>query len=236
VVSLLCRPRAAMRVLIVEDYPPVRAAVAKALRENGFSVDEAEDGDTGLTLATDREYDVIILDLMLPGMDGIELLERIRAAGDDCRVLIVTARGTLEDRIKGLDLGADDYLVKPFPIEELLARVRALVRRGYDKSTPIIRVGHVEIDTSNHAVHSAGERVELTAKEYALLEYLALRAGQLVTRNEIFEHVYEDRSTTRSNVIDVYMTYLRKKLERAEHPKLFHTRRGEGFILSEDSP
>lgn len=225
-----------MRVLVVEDYPPVRKAIVTALRENGYTVDETEDGNTGLEMATTREYDVVVLDLMLPGMDGIELLEKIRATGDDCRVLIVTARGTIEDRIKGLDLGADDYLVKPFPIEELLARVRALVRRGYGQATPVIKVGHLEIDTNSHAVLSAGEKVSLTAKEFALLEYLALRAGQLVTRGEIFEHVYNDRSSTHSNVIDVYMTYLRKKLERPEHPKLIHTRRGEGYILSEEPP
>jgi DNA-binding response OmpR family regulator len=225
-----------MRVLVVEDYPPVRKAIVTALRENGYTVDETEDGNTGLEMATTREYDVVVLDLMLPGMDGIELLEKIRATGDDCRVLIVTARGTIEDRIKGLDLGADDYLVKPFPIEELLARVRALVRRGYGQATPVIKVGHLEINTNSHAVLSAGEKVSLTAKEFALLEYLALRAGQLVTRAEIFEHVYNDRSSTHSNVIDVYMTYLRKKLERPEHPKLIHTRRGEGYILSEEPP
>jgi DNA-binding response OmpR family regulator len=225
-----------MRVLVVEDYPPVRKAIVTALRENGYTVDETEDGNTGLEMATTREYDVVVLDLMLPGMDGIELLEKIRATGDDCRVLIVTARGTIEDRIKGLDLGADDYLVKPFPIEELLARVRALVRRGYGQATPVIKVGHLEINTNSHAVLSAGEKVSLTAKEFALLEYLALRAGQLVTRGEIFEHVYNDRSSTHSNVIDVYMTYLRKKLERPEHPKLIHTRRGEGYILSEEPP
>jgi len=225
-----------VRILIVEDYPPVRKAIATALRESAYTVDEAEDGNTGLELATSRDYDVIVLDLMLPGMDGIELLERIRATGDDCRVLIVTARGTVEDRIKGLDLGADDYIVKPFPIEELLARVRALVRRGYGQATSVITVGHVEIDTTNHSVESAGERVTLTAKEYALLEYLALRAGELVTRGDIFEHVYKDPSSAHSNVIDVYMTYLRKKLERPDRPKLIHTRRGEGYILSEEPP
>ncbi|MFT4542169.1 MAG: two-component system copper resistance phosphate regulon response regulator CusR [Planctomycetota bacterium] len=225
-----------MRILIVEDYPPVRNAIATALRESGYTVDETGNGETGLELATTREYDVVVLDLMLPGMDGTEVLERIRVAGNDCRVLIVTARGTVEDRIKGLDLGADDYMVKPFPVEELLARVRALIRRGYGKSTPIITLGHLEIDTNSHAVRSAGERVTLTAKEYSLLEYLVLRAGQLVTRSAIFEHVYKDGSTTNSNVIDVYMTHLRKKLERSEHPKLIHTRRGEGYIMSEEAP
>ena len=220
-----------MRLLIVEDYDPLRAALVKALREEGHSVDEASDGNDGLFCASGGEYDVIVLDLMLPGMDGLEILSRLRTSGVESQVLILTARDALDDRVKGLDLGADDYLVKPFAIEELLARIRALLRREYDKKSPILRIGHLELDTSRRQVQIDGTRVEMTAKEYALLEYLALRAGQVVSRSDIWKHIYDDRSTATSNVVDVYIGYLRKKLERPGRPGLLHTRRGEGYVL-----
>jgi two-component system, OmpR family, copper resistance phosphate regulon response regulator CusR len=221
-----------MRVLVIEDYPPTRKAVVKALREEGFSVDEAADGTDGLARASRGEYDVVVLDLMLPGIDGLEVLRGLRTAGSTAHVLVLTARDAVPDRIRGLDLGADDYLVKPFAVEELLARVRALLRREYRVKDPLIRVGHVEINTSNHQVRVDGLPVEFTAKEYALLEYLAMRTGQVVTRGDIWEHLYDDRSNATSNVVDVYIRYLRRKIEVDGRPRLIHTRRGEGYLLA----
>jgi DNA-binding response OmpR family regulator len=223
--------RATMRILVVEDYAPLRKAVSKALREEGYSVDEAEGGGEALLSAGSDDYDVVLLDLMLPGMDGLEVLRRLRAGGARCQVLILTARDAVDDRVRGLDLGADDYLVKPFAMEELLARVRALVRRMYARKSPTLRVGHVELDTLRREVQVAGEAVRLTAREYALLEYLAMRSGEVVSRTEIWQHVYDEESSTSSNVVDVYVGYLRKKLERPELPRLLHTRRGEGYVL-----
>ena len=220
-----------MRILVVEDYPPVRKSVVKALREEGFSVDEAEDGVEGHAMASGGRYDVLILDLMLPQLGGLEVLERLRSAGETCHVIVLTAKDTVPDRVSGLDRGADDYLVKPFAMEELLARVRALLRREYKKKEPVVRIGHVEINTADHSVRADGELVELTAKEYALLEYLALREGEVVTRTEIWQHIYDERASATSNVVDVYVGYLRKKLARPGKPKLLHTRRGEGYLM-----
>jgi len=220
-----------MRILVAEDYLPLRRAVAQALRESGWSVDEAATGSEALVCARGGGHDLIVLDLMLPGMDGLEVLRALRRAGEKCHVLILTARDGVEDRIRGLDAGADDYLVKPFAMEELLARARALLRRGYDVKSPVLSFGEVEIHTSDHRVLVAGEPVELTAREYALLEYLALRAGQVVTRSEIWQHIYDENATVSSNVVDVYVGYLRRKLERPGQPRLIHTRRGEGYLL-----
>ena len=220
-----------MRILVVEDYAPLRNALAKALREEGYAVDEAATGSDGYTMASAGSHDVIVLDLMLPGMDGLEVLHRLRREGRRAHVLILTARDAVPDRVRGLDLGADDYLVKPFSMDELVARIRALVRRGYDRKDPVLRLGHVEIDTNGHEVRVDGEPVTLTAREYALLEYLALRAGQVVTRAEIWEHIYDERAATVSNVVDVYVGYLRRKIERSDRPKLLRTRRGEGYVL-----
>ncbi len=220
-----------MRVLVVEDYDPLREAITKALREARYTVVTAADGAEGLKMATSGPLDLVILDLMLPEMDGISLLREIRKQQIDTYVLILTARDTVDDRITGLDAGADDYLPKPFEMKELLARVRALVRRQYGKKETKITVGEVEIDTAGRHVHVAGEEVILTAREYALLEYLAHRKGEIVTRDEIGEHLYYDGRPSSSNVIDVYMGYLRRKLERPERPKLLHTRRGQGYLF-----
>ena len=220
-----------MRVLVVEDYAPVRAAVQEGLAENGFAVDVASDGEEGLWLARSNPYDVIVLDLMLPKLDGMGVLRKLRAEGSQVAVLVLTARDQLDDRVKGLDLGADDYLVKPFAFAELLARVRALVRRRYEMRDPTIRVGEVEIDSARREVRRGGEAIALSAREYALLEYLAMRLGQVVTRTDIWEHVYDFHSEAHSNVVDVYIGYLRKKLERDGAPKLIHTRRGQGYLF-----
>jgi DNA-binding response OmpR family regulator len=225
-----------LRLLVVEDYAPLRAAVVQALREEGHSVDEAVDGIDAFGRALSNDYDVLVLDLMLPGLDGLELLRRLRKGGRNCQVLVMTAKDAIDDRVAGLDLGADDYLVKPFAMEELLARVRALLRRGYDRPAPILRIGHVEIETARHEVRVEGELVELTAREYSLLEYLAMRAGQVVSRTEIWEHLYDDRSTAASNVVDVYVGYLRKKLDRPDRRPLIRTRRGEGYVFAEPAP
>ena len=221
-----------MRVLVIEDYEPLRTALVKSLRENHFSVDQSDDGREGLHRASTGEYDLIVLDLMLPGLDGFEVLTQLRAGGHDTHVLILTARDQVDDRVRGLDLGADDYLVKPFAMKEFLARARALVRRSYVRKSPLLEIGHLSIDTNDHTVLIDGQSVELTAKEYALLEYLAMRVDQVVSRLDIWEHVYDARSDSTSNVVDVYISYLRKKLEREGQPKLIHTRRGEGYMLS----
>lgn len=220
-----------MRVLLVEDYPPVRKAVARGLREAGYAVDVAGDGEEGLWYSLNNDYDVIVLDLMLPKVDGLTILKRLRSDGRSANVLILTAKDTVTDRVQGLDLGADDYLVKPFAFEELLARVRALARRSYHARNPIITLDDLRIDTSGQRVWRAGEEILLTAREYALLEYLAMRSGEVVSRSSIWEHVYEFNSDAESNVVDVYIGYLRKKIERSDKRRLIHTLRGRGYQL-----
>lgn len=220
-----------MRLLLIEDYAPLRRSTALGLREAGFAVDESGDGEEGCWYATSNAYDVIILDLMLPGMDGLSILRRLRQSGSPTHVLVLTARDAVEDRIAGLDAGADDYLVKPFAFEELLARVRALTRRAYVQKDPVVRIEDLEVDTAAREVRRGGERVALTPREFALLEFLAMRAGQLVTRADIWEHCYDFQSESASNVIDVYIGYLRRKLECTGQAKLIHTRRGQGYIL-----
>lgn len=224
-----------MRILIVEDYEPLRLALSKALRESGHTVDGATDGPSGCEQGLSNRYDVIILDLMLPGMDGLDVLRRLRDADVASHVLVLTARDEVEDRIKGLDAGADDYLAKPFSMEEVQARVRALVRRHYSVKDPTLCIADVEIDTVARLVKVAGAVVVLTAREYALLEYLAHRTGQVVSREEIWKHFYEGRSSASSNVIDVYVSYLRAKLEGPGRAKILHTRRGQGYVLGEES-
>lgn len=221
---------ATLRILLVEDYEPLRQATARGLREQGHAVDAVADGPTGLTRALLGDYDAVVLDLMLPGVDGLQVLRTMRQRGVRSPVIVVTARNDVEDRVNGLDQGADDYLPKPFAMEELFARLRALIRRNYQKD-PLIRTGHVEIDTSDHSVRVAGEPVSLSAREYAMLEYLAMRRDELVTRAELWNHLYDGRVSAGSNVIDVYISYLRRRIEREGHPRLIHTRRGEGYIF-----
>ena len=196
-------------------------------------MDVTGDGEEGFWYAKSNDYDVILLDLMLPKMDGLTILRRLRKEGSAVQVLILTAKDTVDDRVKGLNLGADDYLVKPFAFEELLARVRALVRRNYESRSPVIRVADLEINTSTRVVRRTGEVIALTPREYALLEFLALRAGQVVTRAEIWEHLYDFEDESTSNVTDVYILYLRRKLERGGRPRLIQTRRGVGYVLGE---
>ena len=220
-----------MRLLVIEDYPPLQQSLTKGLREADFAVDSTRNGKEGLWYATSNEYDVIILDLMLPGMNGLDILKKIRAKGLKTHVLILTAKDTIEDRVAGLNLGADDYLIKPFAFEELLARVRALLRRNYREKNPSIRIKDLRIDLAAQRLWRGAEEIQLTAREYALLEYLAMRAGETISRSDIWEHVYEFNSSASSNVVDVYIGYLRKKIERPNKPALLHTIRGRGYRL-----
>ena len=215
-----------MRILLVEDEPALARAVRKAFEEEGFAVDVESDGESGLYAAQGGTYDVVVLDVMLPRLDGWSVLRKLRAARAT-PVLLLTARDAVADRVRGLNGGADDYLTKPFQLDELLARVRALIRRAAGKPSPLLKAGDVEIDTLGRRVRRAGRAVELTPKEYALLEFLAVHAGELVTRTMIYDHIYDDQDDSLSNVVDVYVSNLRRKLGR----ELLETRRGEGYVL-----
>jgi DNA-binding response OmpR family regulator len=221
-----------MRVLLVEDSDRLRHLIATALRRSGFAVDVACDGMTGLRSAENNDYDVIVLDLMLPALDGLSLLQRLRAAGRESHVLVVTARDTVEDRVRGLEAGADDYLIKPFALEELLARVQALARRRHGAKSPVVAVGDLRVDTSRRSVSRGGRTIDLTAREYALLEYLAVRQGAVVSRTEIEAHIYDDRVEPMSNVVDAAVYALRRKIDVPGAPSLIRTRRGMGYVLS----
>jgi DNA-binding response OmpR family regulator len=223
----------AMRVLLVEDFQILRESLAQGLREAGYAVDAAGDGEEGLWYAQSSPYDVLILDLMLPKLDGLSLLKKLRENNDQTHVLILTARDAPEDRVKGLDLGADDYLPKPFVLAELLARVRALVRRKYQIKSPTLRVSDLEVDTSARLVRRGGRVIDLSPREYTFLEYLAARAGTVVTRTDIWDHLYDFNSETDSNVVEVFIAHLRKKIEEPGRPRLIHTRRGHGYVLGE---
>ncbi|HKW15597.1 MAG TPA: response regulator transcription factor [Candidatus Krumholzibacteria bacterium] len=224
-----------MKILVVEDYEPLRHSLSRGLREDGHAVDDAADGAEGLAYAEASEYDVIILDVMLPRLDGFQFLKRLRDRRSAARVLVLTAKNTVNDRVRGLDLGADDYLVKPFAFEELKARVRALERRAYRRTSPVIKIGELEIDTTARTARMAGEDVDLTAREYTILEILALRSGEVVTREQISSRIYDFNTDRASNIVDVYVGYLRRKLERGGRARLIHTRRGFGYVLSEEN-
>jgi DNA-binding response OmpR family regulator len=224
-----------MRLLVIEDYRPLRQSLVKGLHEAGFAVDVAGDGEEGLWHALGNDYDVIILDLMLPKVNGLEILKKLRQADRQNHVLILTAKDTVEDRVAGLDLGADDYLIKPFAFDELLAWIRALIRRSYMAKNPCIEIDDLRIDLSSQKVSRGGDDIQLTPREYILLEYLALKANRIISRTEIWEHVYEFNSDASSNVVDVYIGYLRKKIERTGKPTLIQTVRGRGYILGTES-
>lgn len=225
-----------MRVLLIEDHKPLVRSLKQCLEEEGFAVDVAMDGEEGNFKARTAEYDVIILDLMLPKIDGLTLLKQWRHDGLTTHVLVMTARGSIEDKVTGLDLGADDYLTKPVVLDELLARLRALIRRGHQVKDPLIRVHDLEIDTSSRTVRRAGHSIELTPREYALLQFLAFHCGKVVTRSMIWEHLYDEHDENTSNVVDVYIRYLRKKIDKDFNPPLILTRWGEGYMLrGEDS-
>jgi len=223
-----------MRVLLIEDHKQLVRALRQGLEEEGFAVDVATDGAEGDLKACTAEYDVIILDLMLPKMDGQSLLQRWRKDGLNTHILVLTARGSMEDKVKGLDLGADDYVTKPFELEELLARLRALIRRGQQVKSPLIRVHDLEIDTASRSVKRGDQSIHLTPREYALLEFLAFHRGKITTRSMIWEHFYDGRDETPSNVVDVYIRYLRKKIDKGFDPPLILTRWGEGYMMRGD--
>jgi DNA-binding response OmpR family regulator len=221
-------------LLLVEDYVPLRESLARGLRDAGYAVDATGDGTEGLWYAENHPYDVIILDVMLPGIDGFEILRTLRTAGRTTYVLVLTALDAVTDRVTGLDLGADGYLVKPFAFDELLARLRAMVRRGYDRVDAVIRIDDLEIDTRARRARRAGQVVALSAREYALLEYLAHRTGDIVSRTELWDHAYDEAAEPGSNVLDVHISHLRKKVDDGHARKLIHTRRGQGYVLGED--
>jgi DNA-binding response OmpR family regulator len=222
-----------MRVLLVEDYQPLARSLAQGLGEAGYAVDRAADGEQAAALLAATPYDGVVLDLMIPKIDGLSLLEGLRRRGSDVAVLVLTARDQLTDRVAGLDAGADDYLAKPFELPELLARLRAIIRRRYRTGGSVIQIGELRIDTAARAVTRAGQPLALSAREYALLEYLAFRRGHVVTRGEIWEHVYDFAAEPSSNVVDVYVGYLRKKIDQGRATKLIHTHRGLGYSLSD---
>jgi DNA-binding response OmpR family regulator len=220
-----------MKVLLIEDHKPLARALKQGLEEEGFAVDAATDGEEGHYKATTSSYDVIILDLMLPKVDGLTLLQSWRKLGLNTHVLVLTAKGTLEDKVRGLDTGADDYLAKPFELEELLARLRALIRRGHHVKTPVLRVRDLEIDTAARTVRRGGKDIHLTPREYALLEFLAYHQGKVVSRPMIWEHLYDEEDENTSNVVDVYIRYLRNKIDKGFDQPLILTRWGEGYML-----
>ena len=220
-----------MRILLIEDQIPLIKALRQGLEEEGFAVDTATDGDEGDAKARTTPYDVIVLDIQLPKVDGLTLLKRWRAGGINTHVLMLTARGTTEDKIAGLNSGADDYLTKPFELDELLARLRALIRRGHQKKDPFIRVHDLTIDTAARSVSRGTKKVSLTPREYALLEFLAFHAGTVVTRTMIWEHLYDEYDENTSNVVDVYIRYLRNKIDKGFENALIMTKWGEGYML-----
>lgn len=219
-----------MRVLIVEDEPDLLASVLQAVREDGYAADGAADGEEGLYKAENYDYDAIVLDIMLPGLDGWEVLRRLRKS-KKTPVLMLTARDAVRDRVKGLDTGADDYVVKPFDIDEVLARLRALIRRAASEAQPRLELGDVTVDTVARTVSQRGEPVTLTAREYALLEFLALHRGKLVTRTMLYEHLFDENDNTLSNLLDVHVSNLRKKLGH----EFITTRRGHGYSIDSSS-
>lgn len=220
-----------MRLLIVEDAPRLRGTLGTSLTHLGHAVDLAADGKEGELFLTDHSYDVVVLDIMLPGVDGLTLLNRMRVRGDSTPVLLLTARDAIEDRVTGLSQGADDYLVKPFALAELAARLEALHRRRHGLSHAVIRSGPLEIDTTAKSVRVQGEPIVLTAREYSLLEMLALRPKQILTREQIESHLYADGGSPVSNAVDSAICQLRRKLSPSGTPALIHTRRGLGYTL-----
>ena len=215
-----------MRILIVEDEPDLLTALGRALRDEGYAVDTAADGEDGFYKAESCDYDAIVLDVMLPKMDGWEILRQLRKI-KKTPVLMLTARDQSRDRVKGLDTGADDYVVKPFDLNELFARLRALIRRSVNKTTNVIEIGSVTVDTAARIVAQGGKPVELTAREYALVEFLSLHRGEVVTRTTLYEHLFDEDDSTLSNLLDVHVSNVRKKLGA----EFITTRRGHGYCI-----
>ncbi len=221
-----------MRILVVEDEKKIADFIKRGLKEEGYAVDTAYDGEEGHFLAASQEYDLVVLDLMLPKIDGLALCRKLRGEKIPSSILMLTAKDTVKDKVSGLDAGADDYLTKPFAFEEFLARVRSLLRkRGAGAAAAKLTAGGLTLDLVTHKVFREEKEIELTAKEYALLEYLMRNAGSIVTRTMISEHVWDVNFDSFTNVIDVYVNYLRKKIDRGHKKKLIQTVRGRGYIL-----
>ena len=220
-----------MRLLVVEDEKKVASFIKKGLQEEGYAVDLASDGKTGLTMGLDGVHDLIILDINLPRMDGLSVLQELRKRKVTTPVLLLTVRAAIEDKVIGLDTGADDYLTKPFAFQELLARVRALLRRRAEAESPLLQVADLTLDPATRFVSRGDQKIELTAKEFALLIYFMRNPGRVLTRTMIGEHVWDYDFDPMTNVIDVYVNYLRKKIEAGGEPKLIHTVRGVGYVM-----
>ena len=225
-----------MRILLVEDEQRLGEVLVSGLREHGYAVDLVGDGEEALELGLTTPYDAIVLDVMLPRLDGFAVCRGLRDRRRNMPVLMLTARDAIDDRVNGLDCGADDYLVKPFAFRELLARLRALFRREGGVRDPVLRVGDLEVDTASHDVRRAGRPVDLTTKEYAILEYFVRHPNRVLTRSEIAEHVWDYDFTSASNVIDVYLGYLRRKLGDDREPRMLRTIRGAGYQLKVPQP
>ena len=224
-----------MRILLVEDEEKIANFIKRGLKEEHYIVDVAYDGEKGLFLAEINAYDLIILDIMLPIKDGLSICKELRTKKIDTPILMLSARDRVEYKVSGLDLGADDYLAKPFAFEELLARARALLRRKEGDKSTLLKIADLELDQLTHKVRRAGKEISLTSKEYALLEYLMLNANQVVTRTMISEHVWNEDFDSFTNVIDVYIKYLRNKIDKDFRKQLIYTMRGTGYILKESS-
>lgn len=224
-----------MRLLVVEDERKLARFLKHGLEEEQYAVDLAYDGEEGWYLSQVNDYDLMVLDIMLPKIDGLTLCRKMRAAQQLTPIILLTARDAVEDRVSGLDQGADDYLVKPFAFAELLARIRALLRRQRDSVTVQLQVADLVLDPARHRVSRTGVSIDLTAKEYALLEYLMRHSGEVVTRTQITEHVWDQQFETDTNVIEVYISYLRQKIDQPYASKLLHTVRGMGYVLQEDA-
>lgn len=224
-----------MRLLVVEDELSIANFVRQGLNEAGYAVDVASNGREGLDYALAAEYDVLILDIMLPKLDGIQLLRQLRHQGCKTPTLMLTARDTVDNRVEGLDAGADDYLVKPFAFPELLARVRALLRRPPLQASTVLQIGSLLMDTAKHIVERNGRLIDLSPREYAVLEYLMRHPNQVLTRTQIGEHVWNFDFYNQSNVVDVYIGYLRRKVDKPGEPSLIHTVRGVGYCLRDEA-
>jgi heavy metal response regulator len=220
-----------MRILVIEDEVKIAQFVKRGLKEEGYAVDVANDGEEGHFLLSSNDYDAIILDLMLPKLDGLSLCHTLRKEGNQTPIIMLTAKDTVKDKVKGLDSGADDYLPKPFAFEELLARVRVLLRKKDSRVQTQLKINDLNLDLLTHKVTRAEREIDLTVKEYALLEYLMRNAGNIVTRTMISEHVWDINFDTFTNVIDVYINYLRNKIDSGFSDKMIHTVRGKGYLL-----
>ncbi|WP_291490637.1 response regulator transcription factor [Desulfurella sp.] len=222
-----------MRILIVEDEKTLANLIKQGFEEEGFAVDVAYDGEDGLFFAQNNIYDCIVLDIMLPVIDGITILKKLREQNNSTPVIMLTAKDTIKDKVLGLDSGSDDYLTKPFSFEELLSRTKAIIRRRYATSSPIIIIDNLEIDTAKKTVKRANIQIDLSAKEYALLEYLAVNKNKVISRSNIIEHLYNEEFDLDSNIIDVFINRIRNKIDRNFDKKLIHTIRGMGYALKE---